>query len=161
MKRNREQQSVTLSVLDRLIDTDPSAQDRLWVTRNESLSKLKNSLSRDLEWLLNTRRVDSPNPTLRELNRSAFVYGMPDLTRYSLDSVSDRTRLVRELTAAIELFEPRLDEVSVVALEGEQLSHSLRFRIDGMLRTEAAPEPVSFDTVLELSCGEYQVKGEA
>jgi predicted component of type VI protein secretion system len=33
----------------------------------------------------------------------------------------------------------------------------LHFQIEGMLRTDPAPERIVFDTVLELSSGEYQV----
>lgn len=36
---------------------------------------------------------------------------------------------------------------------------ALRFRIDARLRVEPAPEPVTFDTVLQLHSGEYLVKG--
>lgn len=160
MKRPGEQ-SVIGSVLDRLIDTDPGGVDRPWISRAESLRQLKNSLRRDLEWLLNTRRVAAPPASLGEINRSVFVYGLPDLMSYALDSASDRSRLLRDLTSAIELFEPRLETVTIVPLDEERWRHALRFRIEGLLRTEAAPEPVSFDTVLELSSGEYQVKGDA
>jgi predicted component of type VI protein secretion system len=34
----------------------------------------------------------------------------------------------------------------------------LRFRIEGLARIDPAPEQVTFDTVLELTSGEYQVK---
>jgi len=36
----------------------------------------------------------------------------------------------------------------------------LRFQIQGLLRIDPAPERVTFDTVLELTSGEYQVKGD-
>jgi len=35
----------------------------------------------------------------------------------------------------------------------------LRFQIEGMLDMNPAPERISFDTVLQLTSGEYQVKG--
>ena len=38
--------------------------------------------------------------------------------------------------------------------------HILRFQIEGMLDMDPAPEHISFDTVLQLSSGEYQVKGD-
>jgi len=39
-------------------------------------------------------------------------------------------------------------------------SRVLRFQIEGLLLKDPAPEQVSFDTVLQLANGEYQVKGE-
>jgi type VI secretion system protein ImpF len=159
MKRDK-QQGVVLSILDRLIDTEPGVADRMWSSRAESLGQLKNSVRRDLEWILNTRRGRSVNPSLQALNRSVFVYGMPDLATYTLDSASDRARLKRELTTVIERFEPRLQAINIVSIEEERVAHALQFRIEALLRTESAVEPVSFDTVLELSSGEYQVRGE-
>jgi type VI secretion system protein ImpF len=89
-----------------------------------------------------------------------FVYGLPDFTAYSLASPAARARLLADIEAAMRLFEPRLDEPRVVPLEDERLSHAVRFRIEALLLVDPAPEQVSFDTVLELSSGEYQVKGE-
>ena len=34
----------------------------------------------------------------------------------------------------------------------------LRFRIDARLKIDPAPEPITFDTVLQLGSGEYQVR---
>ena len=161
MQRIPQQHNATLSVLDRLIDDEPAMADRPWISRAESVRLLKTSLKRDLEWLLNTRSVAAPPASLRELNRSVFVYGMPDFAAYTLASPANRAKLLRDLEAAIETFEPRLGAVNIVALEDERLSHAMRFRIEGLLLIHPAPEPVSFDTVLELSSGEYQIKGEA
>jgi type VI secretion system protein ImpF len=37
-------------------------------------------------------------------------------------------------------------------------TRTLRFRIEGMLVMDPAPEHVSFDTVLELTSGGYEVR---
>ena len=36
----------------------------------------------------------------------------------------------------------------------------LLFQIEGLLQMDPAPEQVSFDTTLQLSSGEYQIRGE-
>ena len=36
----------------------------------------------------------------------------------------------------------------------------MRFQIEAVLRLEPVPEQITFDTVLELSSGEYEIKGE-
>jgi type VI secretion system protein ImpF len=160
MERNTTPFPISLSVLDRLIDSEPGTPDRPWISRAESLRLLKSSLRRDLEWLLNTRRVPSPAPSLRELNRSVWAYGLPDFSAYTLSSATDRARLLHDLESAIRTFEPRLDAVAVVPLDEERYAHAVRFRIEALLLVEPAPEQVSFDTVLELSSGEYQVRGD-
>ncbi len=37
---------------------------------------------------------------------------------------------------------------------------AVRFRIDGRLKIDPAPEPVVFDTMLRIGSGEFKVKGE-
>ena len=43
---------------------------------------------------------------------------------------------------------------------GSNNGRQLRFQIEALLLMDPAPELISFDTVLELASGEYQVKGE-
>lgn len=52
---------VTLSVLDRLIDSEPERNQEPPLTRSQSLRELRTALRRDLEWLFNTRcTIESP-----------------------------------------------------------------------------------------------------
>lgn len=144
---------VTQCLLDRLVNAEPKITPE---------RQLKAALRRDLEWLLNTRRiVDPPPESMTEVTRSVYNFGLPDFSSYSLASPKDRSRLLRALEAAIALFEPRLAGVKVTAVETPTAgSRVLRFQIEGLLLKDPAPEQVSFDTVLQLASGEYQVKGE-
>ena len=73
------------------------------------MRRLKDALRRDLEWLLNTRRIAvPPDESLVEVNRSLYVFGLPDFTAFSLSSPKDQAKLVRLLQATLKLFEPRL-----------------------------------------------------
>jgi type VI secretion system protein ImpF len=152
--------AVTLSTLDRLIDEDPGVAAEPSLSRSQSVRKLKDALRRDLEWLLNTRRIAvPPDESLTEVNRSLYVYGLPDFTSFSLNSPKDQAKLVRLLQTTLKLFEPRLANVRIVPLEGgEHGTRTLHFRIEGLLIMDPAPEHVSFDTVLELTRGEYEVQ---
>lgn len=152
--------AVTLSVLDRLVDHEPDISSEAIPTRTQSVRQLKDGLRRDLEWLLNTRRIAVPPPeTLKEVNRSLYLYGLPDFTAYALNSPKDQVKLVRFLHSTVKLFEPRLANVKIVPLEGPGgKTRTLRFRIDGLLIMDPAPEHVSFDTVLELTSGQYEVE---
>ena len=152
--------TVTLSVLDRLIDREPKNSQEAPPTRAQSVRALHDAVRRDLEWLLNTRRIaEPPDESLKEVNHSAYVYGLPDFTAYSLSSPKDRLKLVRMLLGTLKTFEPRLANVRVIPLEESAPgTRTLRFRIEGLLLMDPAPEQVSFDTVLELTSGEYEVR---
>jgi len=152
---------VTLSVLDRLIDKDPKVSAEVPLTRAQSLRELKLGIKRDLEWLLNTRRTIEPAPeSARETARSVYQYGFADISSKSLLSSRDHNELVREMESAIAIFEPRLKHARVRMERVEGGYRALRFVIEGMLCMDPAPEPVRFDTVLELGKRAYEVKGE-
>jgi type VI secretion system protein ImpF len=163
MARKPAESPVTISVFDRLMDEDPKIRAEAPPTRMQSMRMLKASLRRDLEWLLNTRHpLDPPPPGSTELPRSLYNYGLPDVTSMSVSNASDREKLARHMEAALAAFEPRLAHPKVKFVEGgEAKAHVLRFVIEGMLRIDPAPEYVTFDTVLELVSGGYDVKGEA
>jgi len=152
---------VTLSVLDRLIDRDPKTRSsEVPLSRAQSLRELKGAIKRDLEWLLNTRKTIEPSAdTARETCRSVYHYGLADISSKSVLSSRDHADLVRDMESAIALFEPRLKRAKVRMEPVEGDYRSLRFVIEGLLCMDPAPEPVRFDTVLELGKGVYEVKG--
>jgi type VI secretion system protein ImpF len=150
---------ITPSVLDRLIDYEPEVSREPPASRSRSLRQLKQAIKRDLEWLLNSRQVAAElPPDLEELNRSLAAYGLADFTQLNVKTQADQNRLRRAIENAIAIFEPRLEDVIVTLMPAERLHTSVRFRIDARLRIEPAPEPVTFDTSLEIANGEYVVK---
>jgi len=159
MPRFASDSAVKPSVFDRLIDDDPRNSKEAPLTRNQSVNQLKESVRRDLEWLLNTRLVAvPPKEWLREVNRSVYVYGLPDFTAYSLANPDDQNRLMRHLQTAIKTFDPRLDKIRVVPVDVSGVNtRTLRFRIEALLFMDPAPEHISFDTILQLTSGEYEV----
>jgi len=160
MPRRDASGPVTLSVLDRLIDRDPKNHSEIPFTRAQSLRELKLSLKRDLEWLLNTRKTIEPAPeSARETVRSVYHYGFADISSKSVSSTRDQSDLVRDMEAAIAIFEPRLKRAKVRLEPVEGSYRTLKFVIEGLLCMDPAPEPVRFDTVLELGKGEYEIKG--
>jgi type VI secretion system protein ImpF len=162
MARRSHERGIKPSLLDRLIDDEPrnraEAQDR----RAHSLKELKDSVRRDLEALLNSRRSPAePALTSKELWRSVYCYGLPDTTGMSMSSLEDQNRMMQLVAAVVTTFEPRLLNVSVTMEPASPSSRMLHFRIEAMLRTEPTPARVFFDTTLELISGEYQVTGDA
>jgi type VI secretion system protein ImpF len=163
MARWEPEQTVTQSVLERLIDRDPKAGSEGAPTRAQSVRLLRASVRRDLEWLLNTRRTPAPaDQTYPEVARSVYNYGLPDLNALNWESSRDRARLARAVQESLNVFEPRLRGIKVVPLEPVAgAPHIMRFQIEGLLEMDPAPELIVFDTTLQLSSGEYQVKGDA
>lgn len=161
MARGLGETTITISVLDRLIDLEPENKAENLLSRTQSLRLLRASVRRDLEWLLNSRRLaDPPNENLKEVNKSAYIYGLPDLSALTMATAADRSRLMRQILATINIFEPRLSNVRIVIVETEDPSKKdVRLRIEAMLRTDPVPEPISFDSVIELKSGNCHLSG--
>jgi type VI secretion system protein ImpF len=155
----REEPSVQPSLIDRLIDRDPASPVDPQYSRSQSAKSHKDAVRRDLEWLLNTRRIVDPAPeAFAETCGSLYHYGMPDITSLSVDAPDTPLRLMRQLEQAIELFEPRLSGVRITPIETEDSeARHVRFLIEALLEMEPEPEQVAFDTVLEISSGKFQV----
>jgi type VI secretion system protein ImpF len=160
MARSSNERLLLPSVLDRLLDYEPEMSREAVPTANQLLRDLKQSVRRDLENLLNTRaRLLSWPAHLRELQQSLINYGLPDFTGVNLGSSKDRDDFCRIIQAVINQLEPRLIKVSVVPLTtSEPLDRTFRFRIDAMLRTEPAPEPIVFDSNVEPATGDVKIR---
>lgn len=160
MADKKFERNIQLSVLDRLIDTEPDTRAEAPLTRAESLRRFRQSVKRDLEWLLNTTRmpIDMPEACV-ELRKSLFCFGLPDISSLSIQSISDEQKLLRSLELAIEYYEPRLARARVTSKEpltGSQ--QAVTFHVEAILMIDPAPERIAFDTVLEIAKGAYSVK---
>lgn len=147
-----DQVPLTLSVLDRLLDSAESAGDAPTARpRSHTLNDLKAAIRRDVEDLLNTyRRAESWPETLRELDDSIFAYGVHDMVSENLATVARRRQVVADLEAAIRHWEPRFTRLSVIMLDNaDPADRSLRFRINADIRLDPAAEPVVFDSVVD------------
>ena len=128
-------------------------------TRSQSVRFFKDALKRDLEWLLNTRQPPIPELAAYPLAKASVInFGLPDITSLGLSSASDHRRLRIAIETCLRNFEPRLTDVRVTLEGSDTADRRLRFHIEGSMKLDPAPEEISFDTVLELSSGEYKVK---
>lgn len=158
MSRTDHEIRIEPSILDRLIDMEPQASREAPRSQAQSLADLKKAVKRDLEWLLNTRHngIEIAD-TLEEVNESLAVYGLPDLTSTSCRNSFEQNRLGRSIENALRIFEPRFVNVRVSFEPIDYSDRQLRFRIDAHLDIEPVPEPISFDTVLQVGSGEFGV----
>lgn len=150
---------ITPSILDRLIDLEPKNANEAPKSRSRSIEELKQSVKRDLEWLLNTRHTADKIPEdLEEVSKSIAIYGLPDFTGMSSRDSDDRKNLIRNVETALRVFEPRFMNLKVTLEDIETGERGVRFRIQAALRVEPTPEPVVFDTVLQMGSGEFEVR---
>lgn len=159
MSGQARQHQIQPSVLDRLLDDEPEHPQRHAVLLHE-LEQFKQSLARDLEWLLNTRL--HPDHDLFEAHpharRSMLRYGIPDLSGISLLAPDDRELLREQLCKAIETHEPRLGQVRVSLEAPRETERQLHFRVDAVLRPHPHRPPITFDATLQLSSNVYKVQ---
>jgi type VI secretion system protein ImpF len=159
MSRIDNEIRVQVSVLDRLVDYEPEINREPIASRSKNLRQLKQTVRRDLEWLLNTRQLAKGLPAeLKQANDSVVAFGLPDFSALSIDSADDQKLIKREIEQAIRRFEQRLADVIVSLEPATPTERVLRFRIDARLKIDPAPEPITFDTVLQLGSGEYEVR---
>lgn len=144
---------VTQSLLDRLTMADDGVP-----TRASSLRVFRDSLKRDLEWLLNTRQPPIAGIDAFPLARKSVIhYGLIDTSSLSFSSANDHRRLQQAVGDCIVAYEPRLTDVRVIIADSEEKRRRMRFHIEAQILLDPAPEPISFDTVLDLTSGEYTV----
>jgi type VI secretion system protein ImpF len=152
--RNKSDVLITQSLLDRLTDLDQWPD-----TRSASISMYRESLKRDVEWLLNTRQ-----PVIPELEdypataASVFNFGLPDIHSFDGSKGKEQNALTVALEKCIRIFEPRISQPRVFLTRTDILSRSLKFHIEGQIVYENMNEEIKFDTTLELISGEYEVK---
>lgn len=159
MTRARPRDILLPSVIDRLTQSASQPSDHLGI----GVRELKITVRRDLEWLLNSRRLmyDEIDSRLEESRKSILTFGMPDLSVYSRNSPTDVKEICDYIKEIIKSFEPRLipRTVEVIHITSEAVDDfQLHFRIEGTLHVDPIIEPISFDTVLELESGSVQVQ---
>lgn len=154
MARNKSDVLITQSLLDRLTDLEQWPE-----TRSASITMYRESLKRDVEWLLNTRQ-----PVIPELEgypataASVLNFGLPDIHSFDGSAGKEQNALTVALEKCIRVFEPRISQPHVFLTRTDILSRSLRFHIEGQIVYENMNEEIKFDTTLELISGEYEVK---
>jgi len=152
---------VKLSILDRLLDDAPEMERDRPLSATEALTVLRRAVRRDLEALLNARRRLFTIPrTYPELLASSFAFGLPDYTAGAMNELAAREVLRREIERCIKLFEPRLVNVAVSLVpRKDELDTTLQLRIEALLQADPAPEPISFDTIVNAATAEIEVSG--
>jgi len=121
---------------------------------------LRRAVHRDVEALLNARRpwrsIPAGFPALRH---SPLGYGISDFTAGAFNDRRQREALRAEIEEAIRRFEPRLTQIQVqLADDGDLLRTTLHLRIEALLRVDPAPEPITFDTMVDTTTADVTLR---
>lgn len=152
------------SVLDRLMKRDEHRSESMYF-EGIGLRELKESVARDLAWLLNTQMWLPPEVAdidgLEETRNSILSYGIPDLSTFSWTNPQDCRRVAAIVEKAVRTFEPRLlaRTVRCEIVPTEDISDfSVSLRIEAMLYVDPIKEHVAFDSVADISGGGIRVE---
>ena len=164
MSHPRRNDLVPASVLDRLLDDDPRAAEEAPGGFLYDLHQHKQAVARDLEALLNARRIGAGAALLegRPQARDSFLdFGITDLSSLSPLDPDHRMLLRDQICRTIERHEPRLAQVRVQLDLPREASRMLRFRVEALLLLHPHRPPVAFDALLKLSSNACRVRSEA
>lgn len=150
------------SLLDRLTDHAPGEKAEAREQRVMSYRQLRQSVLRDLSWLLNTTAFETVEDLslAPDVARSVINYGIPALSGTNFSSL-DAGKLEQKIKQAIVNFEPRIlaDSLNVnIVMADDQMSHkSVSFKIEGDLWAQPLPVHLYIRSDLDLETGEFKV----
>lgn len=156
------QERLQPSLLDRLTDSEAGKQEESREKRVISANRLRECVTRDISWLLNTVNlcVDEDLLPYPEVARSVLNFGIPDLTGSAASGV-DANVLQRGIRAALVAFEPRLTastlQVTVSTDSSRMDGQSLVFNIESEMWAQPIPLNLYLKTEVDLETGTFRV----
>jgi type VI secretion system protein ImpF len=150
------------SLLDRLTDEAPGESSQRG--GSVTLSELRRSVLRDLNWLFNTTQLlkGDEAESWPMVGKSVLNYGLPALSGVAASGL-DLKKLERSLRQAILDFEPRIlpDSVSVKAMvEGQshERHNVISLHIEALLWAQPVPIELLLRTQFDLESGQNRVE---
>ncbi len=150
------------SLLDRLTDDEPERSQEARDHRVLSPHRLRESVRRDLAWLLNNAHLAAVEDLedFPQVERSTLNYGLPDLTGKTASTI-DVVAVEKAIRKALWDFEPRLLKESVrvkVIVNDQAMNHNLvSFAIEADLWSQPLPLRLYMQTSIDLETGEAVV----
>jgi type VI secretion system protein ImpF len=157
------QERLQPSLLDRLTDNEPDHTTESREQRVLSFRQLRQSVLRDLSWLLNTSALESmvDLSDVPYAARSVINYGTPALSGTNVSSV-DVPKIEKKIKQAIIDFEPRIMPDSIklelITTDQQMNQQAMCFKIEGDLWAQPLPIHLYIRSDLDLETGEVTVK---
>lgn len=107
-------------------------------------TELSESLQRELQRLLNTRRPEFKSAALAGMEPTVIEYGLPDYSAMYTQNPEDRKKLVNLIQSTIERFEPRLRDLKVEASVLGNSEKALLVKVAGTVQIGRETERMAF-----------------
>ena len=125
-----------------------------------SMRQLRESVLRDLAWLLSTSSYDTDRSLTAwpEVERSVFNFGLPSMAGLGIAGF-DAAAAAARLQKAIETFEPRLSHVHVTSEteSGSMDLNALVFRVDAELWGQPTPQRMLLRTQIDVESADVVI----
>jgi type VI secretion system protein ImpF len=129
--------------------------------RTLSMRRLRESVLRDLSWLLSTASFDTGGSLAAwpDVARSVLNYGLPSVAGLS-SSNFDPAEAAKRLQVSIETFEPRLTHVRVTPeFNASRMDmHALKFRVEAQLWGQPTPQRLLLQTQIDVESADVIVR---
>ncbi len=149
------------SLLDRLTDSNSASKTDTLEERVMSLRRLRESVIRDLEWLLNTGCLEISGEVegYPQVRKSVLNFGVPEIAG-ATTSRKDSATIELEIRQAILDFEPRILpetlKVGVVIDDAQMNENTITLEIRGELWWQPLPERFYLKATLDLELGRFR-----
>ncbi|HOT84077.1 MAG TPA: type VI secretion system baseplate subunit TssE [Candidatus Defluviicoccus seviourii] len=149
------------ALLDRLRDDEPDKSQEAREQRVLSMRQLRESVLRDLQWLLNTGNLAATGELDQYplIARSVLNYGIADLS--GVTAIAMRGKLEGMIRQAILDFEPRIlkDSVRVRVVEADQMNrNAVNIEIQGELWGQPLPTMLFLRSEIDFETGDVTVQ---
>ena len=125
-----------------------------------SMKRLRDSVFRDLEWLMNANNAESTEDleAFPEVRRSVYNFGLPNLAGKPMSSINV-AELSAQVAEAISFFEPRLSGVRVTPEQriSGSANFALAFQVEAELWGQPLPQHIVMRTSIDLDTGVVSV----
>lgn len=155
-------QQIQAPLLSRLMDYEPENICDVDEKRYISFTQLQEDIKQNLENILNTRlMLLDADPQLTEVKQSVLHYGIPDFTQQYAMVKAQQKVLCQRIEKAINHFEPRLQQVSIMLAENpDKNSRILTIRINGTIVVKPIAKQTSFESSLDIVRYQFIFKDE-
>ncbi|MFG6469323.1 type VI secretion system baseplate subunit TssE [Roseateles sp. BYS87W] len=145
------------SLLDKLLGD--AAEGARGVLPRYSLERIKDSVARDAEHVLNSHASFSPEDLAAypRASRSLLCLGLLDITPLSMSSDRDRQRISHSIRTALMQHDRRLRDVEVGVRNDPRGQGGLSFAIRAKLLLHPDTDTVVFDALLHPGSQRYEV----
>lgn len=151
------------SLLDRLTDDEPGQKQESRDKRVLSMHKLRQSVLRDVSWLLNSDSMESVEDLTDypEIVKSVLNYGIRNMAGNSL-SATNLTEIEKNVKQALQFFEPRILpnslEIQMTSSDDKMNQLAIVFDIEADLWAQPLPLHLYLRTEISKVTGDVNLR---